>query len=42
MMVDFDLVDESVLSHDKKELIQRVLRWYKAEHPLWFEWLEIE
>ena len=42
MMIDFDLVDESVLAHDKKELIRQVLTWYKAEHPLWFEWLEID
>ncbi len=41
MMIDFDLVDESVLAHDKKELIRQVLTWYKAEHPLWFEWLEL-
>jgi len=41
MMIDFDLVDESVLAHDKKELIRQVLTWYKSEHPLWFEWLEL-
>jgi hypothetical protein len=41
MMVHFDQVDASVLPHDKKELIRQVLRWYKAEHPLWFEWLEL-
>jgi hypothetical protein len=41
MMIDFDKVDESVLAPDKKELIRQVLTWYKAEHPLWFEWLEM-
>ena len=41
MMLDFDRVDESVLPLDKKELIRKVLKWYKAEHPLWFEWLEM-
>ena len=41
MMIDFDLVDASVLAPDKKELIRQVLTWYKAEHPLWFEWLEL-
>jgi hypothetical protein len=41
MLIDFDQVDESVLASDKKDLIQQVLRWYKAEHPLWFEWLEM-
>ncbi|MDX2435488.1 MAG: hypothetical protein QNL88_00425 [Acidobacteriota bacterium] len=42
MLIDFDLVDESVLPHDKKELIRKVLTWYKAEHPRWFEWLDME
>jgi hypothetical protein len=42
MMVHFDQVDDAVLPQDKKELIRQVLRWYKREHPLWFEWLELE
>jgi hypothetical protein len=42
MRVHFDQVDDAVLEPDKKQLIQEVLRWYKREHPLWFEWLEIE
>ncbi len=41
MMVHFNQVDDAVLPPDKKELIRQVLRWYKAEHPLWFEWLEL-
>jgi hypothetical protein len=35
-------VDDAVLPQDKKELIRQVLRWYKREHPLWFDWLELE
>jgi hypothetical protein len=42
MRVHFDQVDDAVLEPDKKQLIQEVLRWYKREHPLWFEWLELE
>ena len=30
------------LNEGEKELIRQVLRWYKREHPLWFEWLELE
>jgi hypothetical protein len=41
MMVHFNQVDDAVLPPDKKELIRQVLRWYKAEHPMWFEWLEL-
>ena len=39
MVVHFDQVDDAVLPPDKKELIQEVLAWYKANHPIWFQWL---
>jgi hypothetical protein len=39
--VRFEKVPESVLQADKKELIKDVLTWYKANHPIWFRWLEI-
>jgi hypothetical protein len=42
MLVNFDLIDESVLPRDKKELIREVLDWYKANHPIWFSWLEMK
>ncbi len=42
MLVHFDQVDDSVLETDKKELIREVLTWYKANHPIWFKWLELE
>jgi hypothetical protein len=42
MLVHFGQIDESVLPHDKKELIREVLVWYKKHHPIWFKWLEIE
>jgi hypothetical protein len=42
MLVRFDLIDESVLPADKKDLIREVLVWYKANHPIWFTWLEMK
>jgi len=42
MLVRFDLIDDSVLPRDKRELIREVLDWYKANHPIWFTWLEIK
>ena len=39
--VHMDWVDDAVLAPDKKALILEVLRWYKANHPIWFHWLEI-
>jgi len=29
-----------VLPRDKQAQIRDVLQWYKANHPIWFEWLE--
>jgi hypothetical protein len=42
MLLRFDEVDDAVLSPDKKALIREVLNWYKATHPIWFDWLEME
>ena len=39
--VHFDRVDEKVMPRDKQAAIRRVLEWYKANHPVWFQWLEI-
>ncbi|BDG08535.1 hypothetical protein [Anaeromyxobacter paludicola] len=39
--VHFDRVDEKVMPKDKQAAIRKVLEWYKANHPVWFEWLEL-
>jgi hypothetical protein len=39
--VRFDRINEMVLPRDKQAAIRRVLEWYKANHPVWFEWLEV-
>jgi hypothetical protein len=41
MRVHFDRVDEKVMAREKQAAIRRVLEWYKAHHPVWFEWLEM-
>jgi hypothetical protein len=42
MLVHFDRIDDTVLPPDKKDLIREVLEWYKANHPIWFKWLEMD
>jgi len=42
MLVRFDQIDDSVMPSDKRELIREVLDWYKANHPIWFNWLEMK
>jgi hypothetical protein len=39
--VHFDRLDEKVMPRDKQQAIRKVLEWYKANHPVWFSWLEI-
>ena len=41
MRVHFDRVPEEVMPREKRESIRRVLQWYKREHPVWFDWLEM-
>jgi hypothetical protein len=38
--VRFERINEMVLPRDKQAQIRDVLQWYKANHPIWFEWLE--
>ncbi|MDY0063421.1 MAG: hypothetical protein RBU45_26695 [Myxococcota bacterium] len=40
--VHFDQVDDAVLAPDKRARIREVLRWYKAHHPIWFSWLDVD
>jgi hypothetical protein len=38
--VHFDRIDDRVMPQKSQQTIRRVLEWYKANHPVWFEWLE--
>lgn len=38
--VHFDRIDEKVLPKKKQEKIREILEWYRAEHPVWFDWLD--
>lgn len=39
--VHFDRIDDKVLPKQKQQQIREILEWYCAEHPVWFEWLEL-
>jgi hypothetical protein len=30
-----------VVPREKQQAIRKVLEWYKANHPVWFSWLEV-
>ncbi|HYM62677.1 MAG TPA: hypothetical protein VEZ11_17465, partial [Thermoanaerobaculia bacterium] len=40
--VHLDRVDDMVMPREKRAAILKVLEWYKRNHSVWFEWLEIE
>jgi hypothetical protein len=39
--VHFERINEMVMSREKQAAIRKVLEWYKVNHPVWFEWLEV-
>jgi hypothetical protein len=39
--VHFDRIPPEVISPEKQQTLVKVLRWYKARHPLWFAWIEL-
>jgi hypothetical protein len=39
--VHLDRVDDSVMPAKDRDVVAEVLRWYKAEHPVWFDWLDV-
>jgi hypothetical protein len=41
VIVHFDRVDDKVVPREKQAAIRKVLEWYKANHPVWFDWLEL-
>ncbi len=40
--VRLELVDEKVMPREKQAVIRTVVECYKATHPVWFEWLDVE
>src|SRR5215510_5055280 len=39
--VRFERINEMVLPRDKQAKIREVLAWYKVNHPVWFDWLDL-
>jgi hypothetical protein len=39
--VHFDRIHPDLMSSDKKAKIREVLEWYKDNHSVWFDWLEL-
>ena len=41
MILNFDKIPEATISREDQELLRQVLAWYKENHPIWFDWLEL-
>ena len=39
--VHFDRIDDKVMTKKKQEQIREILEWYRTQHPVWFNWLEL-
>ncbi len=39
--VFFDRIPNEVISPESQIILREVLQWYKQNHPMWFEWLEL-
>ncbi len=39
--VRFDRIPADVISPADQKRLQQILRWYKANHPIWFSWLDL-
>ncbi len=41
VIVHFDRVEEDVMPKVHQARIREALKWYRANHPVWFNWLEV-
>jgi hypothetical protein len=41
MRVHFDRIQEDVISKEEQVVLRDILAWYKRNHPIWFNWLEL-
>ncbi len=37
----FDRISPNVISAEDQQTLRDILAWYKANHPIWFSWLEV-
>ncbi len=42
MRITFDKIPEDVISIEHQKKLREILEWYINNHPIWFDWLEIE
>lgn len=38
----FNRIPVDVITEEKQKILQKVLLWYRNDHPIWFKWLQCE
>lgn len=41
LRIHFDRIPPEVISPENRKKLLEILKWYKANHPIWFAWLDI-
>jgi hypothetical protein len=42
MILTFDKIPQATISRDDQKKLRQILTWYKENHPIWFDWLELK
>jgi len=42
MILAFDKIPQATISIDDQKKLRQILIWYKENHPIWFDWLELK
>jgi hypothetical protein len=42
VVLRFEKIPRSIISEQGQATLRTILTWYKKNHPIWFEWLELD
>ena len=42
IQVDFSLLDDLTMPASKKKALKEILLWFRENHPIWFNWLDVK
>src|SRR3989339_420819 len=42
VFLEFDKIPKATISEEEQKMLKEILLWYKANYPIWFEWLELK
>lgn len=42
VVLRFEKIPRSIISRQGQKKLRAILTWYKKNHPIWFEWLELD